>query len=222
MKKLIIYGIGAQAELAYSYFEKDSEYAVAAFTVEQSHLKDTHIFGLPILPFENIENFISPDEAEMFIAVGPIKLGSVLEKFCEEAKLKGYVLASYYPLKVKNYFDPIYGENCFIDQEAKFHPFVKIGKAVTLICTTIGHHVEIGNYSFITTTVIGGKAIIEDNVFIGMGCIIREGIRIGKGSIIGMGCIISEDVEPYSVYSTPRSKAREGLDSRDIELFRTN
>lgn len=220
-KKLIIYGIGSHAELAYAYFEKDSEYTVAAFTVEQSLFKENQFLGLPLFPFEYIENFISPDEASMYIAVGPIKLGSILENFCNEAKGKGYDLASYCPPVVKNYFEPIYGENCFFDHLVKIHPFIKIGKGVTLLASALAHHVEIGNYTFLSAAILGGRVIVEDYVFIGMGTVIKEGLRIGKGSVIGMGCVITNDVAPYSVYS-PRSTTARRVDSRDIKLFRAS
>ena len=220
MKNLIIYGVGTQAELAYAYFEKDSEYTVVAFTIEESYLKETQFFGLPLYPFENIENFISPNEADIYVAIGPIKLLSLMENFCEKAKAKGYVLASYCSTTVKNFFEPSYGENCFIDNASFFQPSVKMGKGVTLSGAKVGHHAEIGNFSFLCTSIIGGKAIIEDYVFVGIGAIIREGVRIGKGSIIGMGCVITADIAPYSVCATSGTKARKGLDSRNIKLFR--
>jgi hypothetical protein len=219
-KKLIIYGVGAQAELAYAYFEKDSNYTVIAFAVEKSYLKEDNVFGVPVLPFESIEERVAPTDADMFVAIGPIKLNMVLKDFCEKARAKGYKLASYCPAIVTNYFEPSFDENCFFDHATQFHPFVKIGRGVTMIASNVGHHVEIGNFTFITTTTIGGKVIIEDHVFIGMGTVIKEGVRIGKGSIIGMGCHITKDVAPYSVYSIPGTKPRENADSRDIELFK--
>jgi len=220
MKKLIICGTGAQSELAYIYFSKDSDYEVVAFTIEQAYLRETHLLGLPVFPFEEIEKYISPEEADMYIAIGPIKLCSVMEHFCIAAKGKGYTLASYCPTVVKNYFEPSYGENCFIDHVAQFHPLVKIGNGVTIMNSEIAHHSEIGDFSFLTCAMLGGRVIVEDHVFIGMKTVIKEGVRIGKGSIIGMGCVITKDVEPYSVYSVSGTKAREGVDSRDIELFR--
>lgn len=45
----------------------------------------------------------------------------------------------------------------------------------------------------------GSPVIIEDNVWIGLNCIILKGVRIGEGSIIGAGSVVREDIPPYSV-----------------------
>ena len=220
MKKLIIYGTGSHAELVFAYFSKDSDYTIVAFTLEKSYLKDSYHFDLPVFPFEEIEKYISPEEADMFIAVGPYKQNAILQNYCEQAKAKGYHLASYCPSIFKTqFFPPIYGENCFFDHYAKFHAFVKIGDGVTLIGSDVPHHVQIGNYCFLSVVTLGGGVIIEDNVFIGMGTVVKQGVRIGKGSFIGIGCVIMNDVAPHSVYSVPATKPREGLDARRLRSF---
>jgi acetyltransferase-like isoleucine patch superfamily enzyme len=38
--------------------------------------------------------------------------------------------------------------------------------------------------------------IIEDDVFIGMNCLILKGVTIGKGSVIGAGSVVTKDIEP--------------------------
>lgn len=42
--------------------------------------------------------------------------------------------------------------------------------------------------------------VIEDDVWIGVNCIILKGVRIGKGSVIAAGAIVTKDVPPYSIY----------------------
>jgi len=37
---------------------------------------------------------------------------------------------------------------------------------------------------------------IEDDVFIGMNCLIVKGVKVGKGSVIGAGSIVTADVPP--------------------------
>ncbi len=41
--------------------------------------------------------------------------------------------------------------------------------------------------------------IIEDNVWIGSGCRILDGVTIGTGSIVAAGAVVNKNVEPYTV-----------------------
>lgn len=45
-----------------------------------------------------------------------------------------------------------------------------------------------------------GGILIEDDVWIGAGCIILDGAVIGKGCVIGAGCLIRGRLESYGVY----------------------
>lgn len=46
---------------------------------------------------------------------------------------------------------------------------------------------------------VGGKILIEDDVWIGANCTILKDIRIGKGAIVAAGCVVTKDVEPYTI-----------------------
>ncbi|GBU06996.1 hypothetical protein AwDysgo_03270 [Bacteroidales bacterium] len=41
--------------------------------------------------------------------------------------------------------------------------------------------------------------VIEDNVWLGAGSTVLDGVRIGKGSIIAAGSLVNKDVAPYSI-----------------------
>lgn len=41
--------------------------------------------------------------------------------------------------------------------------------------------------------------IIEDDVFIGMNCLILKGVTLGRGSVIGAGSVVTKDVPPYTM-----------------------
>lgn len=42
---------------------------------------------------------------------------------------------------------------------------------------------------------------IEDDVWIGHGCTILDGVTIGKGAIIGAGSVVNRDVGPYTIHA---------------------
>lgn len=59
--------------------------------------------------------------------------------------------------------------------------------------------------------------VIEDDVWIGMGASILNGVRIGRGSVIGAGAIVTKDVPPYSIYTgSPSLKIRPRFNNDQI------
>lgn len=45
-----------------------------------------------------------------------------------------------------------------------------------------------------------GPIVLEDDVWIGYGCIILSGVRIGRGAVIGAGSVVTKDVPPYAIF----------------------
>ena len=43
--------------------------------------------------------------------------------------------------------------------------------------------------------------IIEDNVWIGHGCSILDGVKIGQGAVIGAGSVVNKDIPAYTVFA---------------------
>ena len=43
------------------------------------------------------------------------------------------------------------------------------------------------------------RTIIGNDVWIGSGCIIKQGIRIGDGAVVGANSFVNKDVEPFSI-----------------------
>jgi acetyltransferase-like isoleucine patch superfamily enzyme len=40
---------------------------------------------------------------------------------------------------------------------------------------------------------------IEDDVWLGIGTTVLDGVTIGKGSVIGAGAVVTKDIPPYSI-----------------------
>lgn len=41
--------------------------------------------------------------------------------------------------------------------------------------------------------------VIEDDVWIGAGAIVLDGVTLGQGSVIGAGAVVADDIPPYSI-----------------------
>lgn len=67
-----------------------------------------------------------------------------------------------------------------------------------------------------------GKIVIEDDVWIGYGCIILSGVTIGKGAIISAGSIVSKDIPPYAIYIRGRVEKYRFSDEIINKLIKTD
>lgn len=205
-KKAIIFGTGSFAELAYFYLDADSEYEIIAFTSTLSYIDEDCFLGLPLIPFEEIENKYPVNNFEMFIAIGYIELNKVREKFYNKAKKKGYKLLTYISSKASVFTDKI-GDNCFIFEDNTIQPYVEISNNVVMWSGNhIGHHTQIQPHNFIAShAVISGHCHIKKNSFIGVNATIRDGITVEKENIIGAGSLILKNTREKEVYVARRT-----------------
>lgn len=78
---------------------------------------------------------------------------------------------------------------------------IKIGKHFHAnIYSYVAHDCIIGDFvTLAPKACINGNVILEDDVYVGSGAIIKQGtrekpLRIGKGAVIGMGAVVTKDV----------------------------
>ena len=202
MTEVVIFGSEKLAELAHFYFTNDSPYKVAAFTVNESFIKEKEFMGLPIVPFEEIEKCYPPDKFKMFIGVGYRRLNTIRADKYNEAKNKGYELISYVSSKATHWGDTEIGDNCFILENQVIQPSVRIGNDVILWSGNhFGHNVVIGDHCWIAShVVVCGGVSIGPYSFIGVNATIRDDVTIGRECIIGAGALILNDTPEKAVY----------------------
>ena len=210
-KRLVIFGTGDIAEIAHYYFNHDSDYEVFAFSVDTNFIKEDSFCGLPIVPFETVDQFYSPDEYYFFIALSYSKLNSIRKEKYLVAKEKGYKIASYISSHATMLNNGNVGENCFILEDNTVQPFVKIGNNVTLWSGNhIGHHSTVQDHTFISShVVVSGGVDIGEQCFIGVNATLRDHIKVGERCVIGARSILLSDAAPEGVYAettTERSK----------------
>lgn len=204
-KKLIIAGDSAFAEVAFEMFQHDSEYEVVAFAVSKEYITKQNLFGLPIIPFEDIEYNYSPTEFEMYIALVYNKLNRNREKLYNNAKQKGYTLANYVSSRAFVWKNVEMGDNVFIFENNVVQPFVKLGSNLVLWSGNhIGHHSTIDSHCFIAShVVISGFVNIGKYCFFGVNATVGNNVNIGDDCLIGAGAMIVKDIPNGSLLKGP-------------------
>lgn len=208
MSKVIVFGTGQTAEIAYHYLKHDSTYDVVAFTADKEYIKDKTFMKLPLIPFDKISKVYSPTQYKMFVALSYKNLNRLRADKYMQAKKKGYELVSYISSqsgiigKIKT------GDNCFILENQVIQPFSNIGNNVFIWGgVLIGHHSKIGDHTWITSeTSIGGNTVIGPYCFIGMNATIGHMKLIGKNCFIGANTLITKDVPDNSVFIEKETK----------------
>jgi sugar O-acyltransferase (sialic acid O-acetyltransferase NeuD family) len=202
MAKVVIFGSSEIAEMVHFYLTHDSEHEVVAFTVDQNYLKTDSFQGLPMVPYEKLEEYYPPDRYHLFIAISYQKVNKLRAQKYLHAKARGYSFISYISSKACYFHTPV-GENCFILENNVIQPFSSIGNNCLLLGPNhIGHHCVIEDHCFLSAEVcVGGGAVVGEYTFIGLNATIRNYIKIGKENIIGAGSIMLTDTEDRAVYS---------------------
>src|SRR4051794_9745630 len=102
MSWVIIVGAGKIADEAYFYLKNDSPHDVVAFSVDRAFMGGAEKHGLPVVPFEDVEQGYPPGEYKMFVAMGYQDLNRLRASKYEAAKAKGYELISYVSSRAAN------------------------------------------------------------------------------------------------------------------------
>lgn len=220
MKKLIIFGTGDIAELAMYYFNNDTNYSVEAFTIDSSYKKSDQFCELAVVDFKKIQKVYDPKEFSMFIALSYTEMNELRARKVNEAKNKGFSIASYISSNCTTFGTFSCGENCFILEDNTIQPFVEIGNNVTMWSGNhIGHHSKICDNAFISShAVISGGVEVGRNSFLGVNSTINDHIKLGEYSLIASGALINKNTNDFSVCIGAPFKERDSIRSIDIKL----
>jgi sugar O-acyltransferase (sialic acid O-acetyltransferase NeuD family) len=219
-RKLVIVGAGAFAEVACEYFNEDSDYEVIGFAVEQEHLKQEELLGLPVVPLETVDEVFPATETDAYVAVVFTQLNRLRRRLLDTISDKGFAPASYRSSAAQVAKSAALGEHCFVFENNVVQPFVSIGDNVVLWSGNhIGHHSQIKDNVFISShVVIAGSCDIGKNTFLGVNAAVADGVTVGADCWIGPGITISSDVPARSMFGAAKSSASKADTHRFFRL----
>lgn len=196
MKKLIIVGDSAFAEIAFEYFTYDSEYDVVAFAVERQYLQRDSLFSTPVIALEDVEEHYGPADHSFYAATVYTQTNKLRARLYQTMKGKGYAPASYISPRATVWRNAKIGEHAFIFEHNVVQPFTEIGDNVVLWSGNhIGHHSKIGSHCFISShVVISGFVTVGEYCFMGVNASVANNLSIGNKCTIGAGALVLADV----------------------------
>ena len=213
MSKLVIFGAGEFAHIAFEYFSHDSGYEVAAFVVDDSFHKSDTFQGMPLIPLSKMASEFPNSDFEVFVALTATNLNKDRTRLFRH--FKTYVSSHAFVWK-----NGVIGENTFIFENNVLQPFVSIGDNCILWSGNhIGHRTVVKNNVFISShVVLSGYCVVEDNCYFGVNATVHNNINIAKDCIVGAGSMIRKDTMEGLVYVGVPAQAVQGKTSLDVKF----
>ncbi len=184
--KFVLLGCGGHARSIANVILGNNAEAKLLF-VDQNARPGEQIMGFPVVCELTSEEEICP-------AVGDNLLR---KKLCEGRQL--------YSVIANNAFvgrESVVGEGSFLGFGAYVGPQVVIGKG-TIVNThaVIEHNVSAGCFChFAPNSTICGAAEFGDNVFVGAGAVVQQGVKVCANVIIGAGAVVIKDITEAGTY----------------------
>lgn len=198
-KPLIIFGTGKIAEAVSYYFNRDSEYEIHAYVVDDVFATVDTFLNKPIVKFSMVLEYYSPENYTIFVAVGYQGMNKLRRDKFTYFKDKGYLFGSYRSPFVQGDFTC--GENTIIMDGVMIQPLVTFGSNVFVWGgAMIGHHTVVNNHCWLTGgCLIGGSVNIGEASFIGMGAVIGQEVKIGIECMLGAGSLTIRSISDKAV-----------------------
>jgi sugar O-acyltransferase (sialic acid O-acetyltransferase NeuD family) len=215
-RPIVLFGTGYVTRFLLFMFRHDSPYEVVALTVDGQHVTEPEVFGLPVLPFEDLPSSHPPDRFGMFVALGYTHVNRLREEKCRAARAQGYELVSHVSPRASTWPGLELGDNCYIMDECIIHPFVTIGDDVIAWSGVhIGHGSVIGDNVFLASrALVAGGVTVGANSFIGANATIRHRVAVGRETVVGAGAVITKDTQERSIHAAPAPRILPGTSDR--------
>jgi sugar O-acyltransferase (sialic acid O-acetyltransferase NeuD family) len=160
-------------------------------------LAGNYVNGYKVISFQDFCQF-AEEECSVAIAIADPGVRRTIAKQCENQRRR---FANVHSIHSVIMDDVKIGEGALISPFVTITSNVVIGKHFHAnIYSYVEHDCTIGDYvTFAPRASCNGNVIIQDDVYVGAGAIIKQGqpgnpLIIGKGTIIGMGAVVTKSV----------------------------
>ncbi|PKQ46721.1 acetyltransferase [Confluentibacter flavum] len=206
-KPLIIFGAGKISQAISYYFERDSEYDIIAYVVDDAFVKNADFLEKPLIALSEVETRFPANKYSVFVAVGYQGINQLRASKYNHFKALGYTFATYVSPYVKGNFT--LGGNSIIMDQVALQPCAKLGNNVIVWGgTMVGHHAIIEDHCWLTGgCLIGGVTTLGKGTFVGLGATIGNEITIGEQCMVGASVLITKSIPDKTVLIAPSTES---------------
>lgn len=205
-KPLIIFGAGKIAEAVSFFFNRDSDFEIKAYIVDDVYATLNTFLGKPVVKLSAVIDNFPINECSVFVAVGYQGINQLRTQKYEYFKQAGYKFASYISPFANGNFT--IGENTIIMDSSMIQPCVKFGNNVFVWGgAMVGHHSIIEDNCWLTGgCLIGGSVNMGQGCFIGMGAMLGQEVKVGEKCMIGAGTLTIKNIGDKVVVIAPQTE----------------
>jgi len=198
-KSLIIFGIGKISQAISYYFNRDSEYKIIAYVVDDLFATESGFMGVPVVRLSDVDKLFAPESHTVFVAVGYQGMNSLRANKYKHFKELGYSFASYISPNVFGEYS--IGENSIVMDGAVIQPLASFGNNVFVWGgSMVGHHATIQDGCWLTGgCLIGGSVNLGRSTFVGMGAIVGQEVKTGIECMLGAGSLTIRSIGDKAV-----------------------
>ena len=220
-RKIIICCTSPYAKLMHHFFSTDTDMEVVAFTVDQDYITDETFCGLPVLPFETIEQSMPTENHGMFVAMGYRSMRNRKVMY-DRAKKKGYTLVNFIHSQAVVSSDLKIGDNNAILQNCSIEPFTEFGSNnVIWSSTTVGNNSSIGDHNYVSGyCALASELGIGDLCFIAIASAVIDGLTLCDETQLVPGSIVYKDTLVPGIYKGNPAKLLKKLGDKGIRIRR--
>jgi acetyltransferase-like isoleucine patch superfamily enzyme len=202
MSKIVIFGTGRGADVAFRFLTRDSEHEVCGFSTDLRYVERDTFHNLPVVAFEDVESRFPPDKYKFLDLLGYQRMNGLRAEKYLAAKAKGYSFISYVNSQFYRAEDLNVGENCFILDNQSISLDVKIGNNVVMWSSNhIGDLSTIGDHSWLASHVtVAAEVNVQPYCFLGIGATIGNKLVLGQRTFVGANALVASNTTEDSVH----------------------
>lgn len=153
--------------------------------------------GVECMPFSVFEEKYPCHMAEIIISLGEPKYRELLY---DKVTAADYTLPTL--IHPEAYISPRakFGRGVIVKARAMLSNAVIGDNSLISDLVTLGHDVVIGKHCVVSGhSTVNGGSVLADNVYVGVSSNVREGVKIGRFSIVSMAAAVFKDVEDEQI-----------------------